>query len=88
MEVTMFSPFPSIHCHQLCIKFSTGLKKNKNTLPKGESARTRTGLSLPPDVEIVREVKRCRKLTCVYCKRKGASVTCNGEVGNCLPVAL
>jgi hypothetical protein len=32
------------------------------------------------DVEIVREVKRSRKLTCVYCKKKGASVTCNGEV--------
>ena len=42
------TPFPSIHCHQLCIKFSTGLKKNKNTLPKGKSASPRTCLSLNP----------------------------------------
>jgi len=56
---------PSIHCHQLCIKFASGLPKNKDMIPK--------------DVEIVREVKRSRKLTCVYCKRKGASVNCNGE---------
>ena len=31
------------------------------------------------DVEIVREVKRARKLVCVYCKRRGASVNCQAE---------
>jgi len=53
---------PSLHCHLLCVKFASGII-NRNVPPK--------------DSEIVREVKRSRKLTCVYCRKKGASVGCN-----------
>jgi len=53
---------PSLNCHLLCVKFASGIM-NRNVPPK--------------DSEIVREVKRSRKLTCVYCRKKGASVGCN-----------
>eukprot|EP00092_Neocalanus_flemingeri_P022542 GFUD01024444.1.p1 GENE.GFUD01024444.1~~GFUD01024444.1.p1 ORF type:complete len:1183 (+),score=255.92 GFUD01024444.1:131-3679(+) len=52
----------SLNCHLLCVKFASGIL-NRNVPPK--------------DSEIVREVKRSRKLTCVYCRKKGASVGCN-----------
>jgi len=57
----------SVHCHQLCLKFSSGLRARAGAAP------------LPKDVEVVREVKRCRKVTCVYCKRRGAATTCAAE---------
>ena len=74
---------PSLNCHLLCVKFASGII-NKNVPPKGKSIMnaTPTWDSTSADSEIVREVKRSRKLTCVYCRKKGASVGCNIKVRN------
>ena len=73
---------PSLNCHLLCVKFASGIV-NRNVPPKGNLKMILPMIRLLffSDIEIVREVKRSRKLTCVYCRKKGASVGCNIKVG-------
>jgi len=52
----------SLNCHYLCVKFASGI--TKKNVP-------------PTDGELVREVVRSQKLTCAFCKMKGASVNCS-----------
>ena len=57
---------PSLQVHLLCLKFSrVSLKASGQP---------------PTEPEVMREVKRIKDKSCVYCKKKGAFVNCGIQV--------
>ena len=56
---------PSLQVHLLCLRFSSGLLQSATP---------------PSEAEVIREVKRTQKLTCVYCRKTGAFVGCGIKV--------
>ena len=56
---------PSLQVHLLCLRFSSGLLQSATP---------------PSEAEVIREVKRAQKMTCVYCRKTGAFVGCGIKV--------
>ena len=57
---------PGLQVHLICLKFSR--------------VSLKTSGQPPTEPEVMREVKRIKDKSCVYCKKKGAFVNCGIQV--------